>query len=61
LYGISSESIVNKFNQVTRGMLQEVLVYGVLIAICVFALKLLKLQAFVPLDDEPSATAKLSH
>ncbi len=61
LYGISSEAIVNKFNQVTRGMLQEVLVYGVLIAICVFALKLFKLPAFVPLDDAPPATGKLSH
>jgi hypothetical protein len=61
LYGISSESIVNKFNQVTRGMLQEVLVYGVLIAICVFALKLLKLQAFVPLDEDTAPTGKLSH
>lgn len=48
LYGIGSESISAKVNQITRGSLQQVLLYAILAFAAVTLLRLFRQEAFVP-------------
>lgn len=54
LYGIGGESIVAKVNQLTRGTLQQVVLYAVMVFVTAALLQLFRRQAFVPLDDATS-------
>lgn len=51
LYGIGGESIVAKVNQLTRGTLQQVVLYAVMVFVTAALLQLFRRQAFVPLAD----------
>lgn len=53
LYGIGGESISAKVNQLTRGSIQQVLLYALLVFAVATLLQLFKTQAFVPATKAP--------
>ena len=59
LYGIGSESISAKINQITRGSLQELFLYSLLAFSVAWVLQLFRLKAFIPLSPSPSTTGRV--
>lgn len=58
LYGIGAESIAGKVNQLTRGTLQQVVLYAVMALITAAVLQLFRRQAFVPLGNASASNAE---